>query len=81
MLVDSDGVGVRVEGGVESTPDVIELARDVTIVKMRARKFTYRAIGRYLGLDASAVYRREQRIPARAREHYRKAPMGWLDGA
>ena len=81
MLADTDGVGVRVEGGLASTADAIEMARDVTIVKLRARKVSYRAIGRYLGLDAAAVHRRYHKIPARARDHYRKRPLGWLDTA
>lgn len=81
MLVINGGVGVMVEGALESEPDAIEMARDVTIVKLRARKIPYRAIGRYLGLSASTVCCRYSKIPAEAREYYRKQPLGWLDSA
>lgn len=81
MLVDTGGVGVRIEGGLVSTPAAIEMARDVTIVKLRARKIPFRAIGRYLGLDAAAVHRRFHKIPAGARDYYRKQSLGWLDSA
>lgn len=81
MLVNTDGVGVRIEGALQSGPDVIELARDITIVKMRSRNVAYRAIGRFLGMDAAAVHRRYHKVPAEAREYYRNQPMGWLDSA
>lgn len=79
MFVDERGAGVAVEGGLQVTDDVVEFARDVAIVRMKARGATYREIGRFFRMSAQAVHQRHARIPANAREYYRKAKMGWLD--
>ncbi len=81
MFSDEHGAGVMVERGLDTSDAVIEQARDVGMIRFRARGMTYRAIGRYFGLSPQAVQQRIARLPADVREHYRKKPMGWLDSA
>ena len=67
------------DGGILCRIDEGPFARDVAIVRMKARGATYREIGRFFRMSAQAVHQRHARIPANAREYYRKAKMGWLD--
>ena len=45
-------------------------SQDITIVRMRKRNLSWRAIGRYLNLSHTHARRRYYGIPTEAREHY-----------
>lgn len=71
-----DGPEVLPSQPLDDNPRTIERARDVTILKMRSKRMTYRAIGRYLGLNPGSVWRRLKAMTPEAREHYERAALG-----
>jgi len=81
MFVNRQGIGVAVERGLDSDAKTIELARDVMIVKLRARQVSFRVIGGILGITRQSAHERYQRIPGEARAFYRSRPLDWLDCA
>jgi hypothetical protein len=69
----SDGRGKRRD---KLSPDQVERARDILIVRLRVSRYTFREIARILNLDHSVIVRRYQAIPPKIRDFYAK--NDWL---
>jgi hypothetical protein len=78
LCADRDGEGVWVEGRLASSDDIVELARDIAVLKMRRRNVSWRRIGRFFNTPVTTLRDRLERIPPDVREYYLRTPLDTL---
>jgi len=70
MFMDGEGCGVRIEGAVDVTEDVIDRTVDLLILKFDRAGLSLRQIARILNRPKSTIHYRLRTIPPDAREYY-----------
>lgn len=68
-MVDARGVGVSRR--VDAKPDVAK-SRDMILIGLRARRVSFRDIGRIMHISHVTAFKRWKAIPESVREHYAK---------
>ena len=73
MFEDANGVGVRVEGGLDTSDETVDRLRDLLMIQLDKWGLSLRDIGRILNTPKSTVHYRLRTIPPHAREYYERA--------
>jgi hypothetical protein len=74
LCVGEDGVRIEVDGVTWGQRDLQRL-RDLIAVRLHASGLTHAQIGVVLGITQPRVAQRLNRIPAKAREYYRRGSL------
>lgn len=75
---DTNGMQVEPVRPVEYSDETIERLRDMTAVKLQAKRMPVRRIAQFLGIGRQTVLDRLERIPPDVKERYRREPLGQL---
>jgi hypothetical protein len=76
-FVDLEGLAVSPGRPVVVSDAEILRSQDITIIRLRRRRFPWRAIGKYLRMSHEGARKRYQHIPPEVREQYsRLAALG-----
>jgi hypothetical protein len=73
-FVDEHDVAVKPARPIDPSDAAIMRAQDITIVRLRTRRVSWRRIGRFFNMSHEGVRQRWRSIPPEAREHYRQLP-------
>jgi hypothetical protein len=77
-IVDPHGEQVEPEGHPELTDDVIAMARDICVLRMRRRGVPWRRIGRFLNTPDATLRLRISKLDPAVREFYLHTPLSSL---
>lgn len=67
--------GVQVDPGRKERVDP-ERAKDLAVIGMKARGYTFRQIGKIMGVSQVAIFKRWHAIPTNVREFYGRRSLG-----
>jgi hypothetical protein len=77
-IVDKHGEAKEADGAPELSADVIAMARDICVLRMRRRGVPWRKIGAFLGTPQSTIRLRVSRLSPEVREYYLHTPLSSL---
>lgn len=75
-IQDQHGLRADPIGAVIVTDEIASRTRDMIIVRLKAQRHSFAAIGKVLRISRQRVHERYHSIPEPVRRHYVQAPMG-----